>query len=76
MIKTANQLHPPRPKKRGEVELNKKHSIVKKDGTNTTLVGIGSKNACDLFIDSLRENAKRLSIELKGKYIVLAHEIR
>ena len=75
-MKTANQLHPPRPKKRGEVELNKKHSIVKKDGTNTTLVGIGTKPACDLLIDTLYENAKRLDVELKGKYIVLAHEIR
>ena len=72
----ANQLHPPRPKSGREVELNKKCSIVKKDGTNTTLVGVGTQPACKLFVSSLRKNAKNLNIELKGNYIILGHEIR
>lgn len=75
-MKIANQLHPPRPKKRGEVELNKKCSIVKKDGVSTTVVGIGTKPACDLFVERQYENAKRLGIDLKGKYTVVNHEIK
>ena len=76
MVRIANQLHPPRPKSGRKVELNKKCSIVKKDGTSTSLMGIGTQPACKLFVNSLRDNAKKLNIELKGNYIILAHEIK
>ena len=75
-MRTCNQLHPPRPKSGREVELNKKCSIVKKDGTSTSLVGIGTQPACKLFVHSMRDNAKKLGITLKGNYIILAHEIK
>lgn len=75
-MKTTNQLHPPRPKKRGVVELNKKCTMIKKDGVTSTVVGVGTKPALDIFLDSLRENAKRLDISLVGRYIIVNHEIK
>lgn len=72
----VNQLHPPRPKSRRDVELNKKCTIIKKDGTNTSVVGYGTRNACAVFTVSLRENAKKLDIELKGNYKILNHEVK
>jgi predicted oxidoreductase len=74
--KISNQLHPPRPKHRDKVELNKKCTIIKKDGTNTSVTGYGTQNACAVFINSLRENAKKLGIVLQGNYIILGHEVR
>ena len=76
MTKTVNQLHPPRPKNGREVELNKKCTIVKKDGTTTSVVGYGTQPACAVFVSSLRDNAKKLNIELKGNYVILKHEVK
>ena len=75
-MKAVNQLHPPRPKSGREVELNKKCTIVKKDGTTTSVAGYGTLLACKLFVSSLRENAKKLNIELKGNYVILGHEVK
>ena len=76
MGKTANQLHPPRPKSGREVELNKKCTIVKKDGTTTSVAGYGTQKACEVFVSSLRDNAKKLGIELKGNYVILGHIVK
>lgn len=75
-MKTVNQLHPPRPKSGREVELNKKCTIVKKDGTTTSVTGYGTLPACRLFVRSLQDNAEKLNIELKGNYVILGHEIK
>lgn len=72
----VNQLHPPRPKTGREVELNKRCTIVKKDGTTTSVAGYGTQKACEVFVHSMRENAKNLNIELKGNYVILGHEIK
>lgn len=76
MTKIANQLHPPRPKNGREVELNKKCTIIKKDGTTTSVEGYGTQKACEAFVSSLRENAKRLNIQLKSNYIILKHVVK
>ena len=75
-VKTQNQLHPPKKKSREDVELNKKCTIIKKDGTNTSVVGYGTRNACAVFTTSQRENAKKLNIELVGNYKILNHVVK
>lgn len=72
----VNQRNPPRPKLRRDVDFNKKHTIIKKDGTVTSVVGYGTRPACAVFINSLRENANKLGIDLKGNYLILGHEVR
>lgn len=72
----VNQRNPPRPKLRRDVDLNKKHTIIKKDGTVTSVVGYGTRNACAVFVNSLKENANKLGISLKGNYLILGHEVR
>ena len=76
MVKIANQLHPPRPKNGREVELNKKCTIIKKDGTTTSVVGYGTQQACAIFVSSLRENAKKLNVQLKSNYVILKHVVK
>lgn len=69
-MKTTNQSHPPRPKNGREVELNKKCTILKKDGTTTSVAGYGPQKACEAFVFSMRDNARKLNIQLVGNYIV------
>lgn len=76
MVKTVNQLHPPRPKNGREVELNKRCTIIKKDGTTTSVVGYGAQKACEAFVSSTRDNAKKLNIELKSNYVILKHVVK
>lgn len=75
-IRTQNQLHPPKKKSRKDVELNKKCTIIKKDGTNTSVVGYGTRNACAVFTKTQRENAEKLNIKLVGNYKILNHEVK
>ena len=74
--KVVNQLHPPGRKKSQEVELNKKCTVIKKNGTTTTVVGYGPQKACELFIDSCRDNAKSINIKLVSKYSILKYEMK
>ena len=76
IVRTINQRHPPRPKSRKDVELNKTCTILKKDGTVSSVEGYGTKPACTLFIQSLRENAKKLNIKLVSNYVILGHEVK
>lgn len=75
-VKTINQRHPPRPKSRRDVDLNKTCTILKIDGTVSSVAGYGTKNACTVFVQSLRENAKKLNIKLVGNYVILGHKIK
>lgn len=74
--KVENQLYPPGRKKGQEVELNKMCTIIKKNGTTTTVVGYGPQKACEMFIDSCRDNAKSLDIKLVSKYSILKYELK
>lgn len=69
-----NQPHPPRKKYPGEVDegANKKKRIFVKtfDGRSSILLGRGTTNAGKVFISSLRENAKKLGIELESNLII------
>lgn len=71
-VKTQNQLHPPRKKFPGEVDegANKKKRIYLKDGNSSMLLGCGTVNAAKVFTHSIRENAKKLGIELKSNFII------
>lgn len=69
-MKTANQLHPPCPKNGREVVLNKMCTIIKKDGTTTSVAGYGPQKACEALVHSFKENAKSLNVKLVGNYIV------
>ena len=69
-MEKINKTSPPRPKNGREVELNKKCTILKKDGTTTSVAGYGLQKACEAFVFSMRDNARKLNIQLVGNYIV------
>ena len=71
-----NQRNPPRPKSGREEDLNKTCTIIQKNGTTTTVEGYGTSNACAVFIQSLKNNAKNLGIELVGNYLILNHKVK
>ena len=43
---------------------------MKKDGTTTSVAGYGPQKACEAFVFSMRDNARKLNIQLVGNYIV------
>jgi hypothetical protein len=65
-----NQVHPPRPKHR-EVDLNIRKRIYCKAGNSSMLL---AKNvavpAAKVFINSIRENAKKLGINIELNMII------
>ena len=67
---TTNKKSPPRPKNGREVVLNRPCTILKKDGTTTSVAGYGPQKACEVFVHSMRDNARALNIQLVGNYIV------
>ena len=69
-----NQRNPPA--KRDNSKPNRECTIIKKDGRCTSVVGTGTKNACIVFVDSIKQNAKNIGVKLEGKYIILNHKVR
>lgn len=73
-IKHVNQLHPPRkkyPKEVNEGE-NRKRKIYYKDGNSSMLFcKRATKAAAEVFISSMRDNAKKLGLELEGNFIIV-----
>lgn len=75
MKRIINQQHPPGHKKKGqEAPLNPTYTVMKDDGATSTVIGYGAPVACDLFIESLIDNAKKLNIKIVGKYHILKHK--
>ena len=70
MSGTMNKKSPPRPKNGREVVLNKQCTILKKDGTTTSVAGYGPQKACEAFVFSMKDNARKLNVQLVGNYIV------
>lgn len=65
-----NQVHPPRPKRR-EVDLNVRKRIYCKCGNSSMLLAKGvTIPSAKIFISSIRENAKRLGINLELNMII------
>lgn len=69
-MEKTNKKSPPRPKNGREVVLNKMCTIIKKDGTASSVAGYGPQKACEALVHSFRENAKFLNVKLVGNYIV------
>ena len=69
-MERTNKTSPPRPKNGREVVLNKQCTILKKDGTTTSVMGYGPQKACEALVFSIRDNAKKLNVQLIGNYIV------
>lgn len=72
--KQQNQLHPPRKKYPGEVDEgeNRKRKIFYKDGNSSMLFCKTATNAAaGVFISSIRENAKKLGLEIQGNFIIV-----
>lgn len=69
-MEKINKKSPLRPKNGREVVLNKMCTIIKKDGTASSVAGYGPQKACEAFVFSMKENAKNLNIQLVGNYIV------
>lgn len=72
--KPVNQLHPPRKKYPGEVNEgeNRKRKIYHKDGNSSMLFcKSATKTAAGVLISSLRENAKKLGLEIEGNFIIV-----
>ena len=77
MDKVLNQRHPPARKKKGqEAPLNPTHTVMKYDGPSSTIVGYGTPVACELFIESMKDNANKLGVELVGVYSILHHKVK
>lgn len=75
IVRIINQRHPPRRKSGTDVELNKTCTIIKKDGTVSSVEGYGTENACKAFVNSIYTNAKNLDIKLVSKYKILKHKV-
>jgi hypothetical protein len=67
----VNQLHPPRPKSRRDVELNVIKRVYYKDGDSSMLFCKDiTIPASKVLIESIKDNMKKLGVNLKGHFIV------
>ena len=76
-MQKVNQLHPPRKKYPNEIDEgeNRKRKIFYKDGNSSMLFCKGATNAAaKVLISSLRENAKKLGVELEGNFIIIQQQ--
>lgn len=72
--KVQNQLHSPKKKFKGEVDEgeNRKRKIFYKDGNSSMLFcKAATKNAAGVLISSIRDNAKKLDLEIQGNFIIV-----
>lgn len=67
----VNQLHPPRPKSRRGVDLNVRKRVYYKDGDSSMLFCKDiTIPASKVLIESIKDNMKKLGVELKGHFII------
>lgn len=67
----VNQLHPPRPKSRRDVDLNVRKRVYYKDGDSSMLFCKDiTIPASKVLIESIKDNMKKLGVQLKGHFII------
>lgn len=67
-----NQEHPPLPKRKRVDSMgnNRKRIFYKKNDASILLARNVPENACMFFIESIRDTAKKLGINIEGNFII------